>query len=222
VIGLETTEGEFYGEYIIDASGGTHWLARQLALPIEYYSPRLIAHYGYVKGACPAYDHAPAIVSDDAGWTWIAQVRPQIYQWTRLFLEEQKLPKNWLPAELQELEIDQKTRTQDVTWRKVERPAGAGYFLVGDAAMVLDPASSHGVLKAVMSGIMAAHLIGQMMGKVSVLQQSDRSTLDRPAIEQYYYQHYCQWIGDWCRQDVEKLRELYSQISHPPHWVLSS
>jgi len=39
---------------------------------------------------------------------------------------------------------------------------GQGYFVVGDAAAVLDPSSSHGVLKALMSGMMAAHLIGRI------------------------------------------------------------
>jgi flavin-dependent dehydrogenase len=205
IIGIETTRGEFYGDYIIDATGGNHWLSRHMHLPIEYYSPRLIAHYGYVQGICTAYDDAPAIAADPEGWTWIARVRPQIYQWTRLVLTEQKLPKDWRPAELQGLETYQKTRTQDVSWRKVEQPAGAGYFMVGDAAMVLDPASSHGVLKAIMSGMMAAHLIGQM--------QQDRR-LEQQAIEQY-----CQWIGDWCRQDVLKLRELYGQLPNAPEWV---
>jgi flavin-dependent dehydrogenase len=36
--------------------------------------------------------------------------------------------------------------------------AGSGYFLAGDSAAVLDPSSSHGVLQAIMSGMMAAHL----------------------------------------------------------------
>jgi flavin-dependent dehydrogenase len=50
-------------------------------------------------------------------------------------------------------------RGADVTWRIISPAAGPGFFLVGDAVAVLDPASSHGVLKALMTGMMAAHLI---------------------------------------------------------------
>ncbi|MBA4535538.1 hypothetical protein H1196_23700 [Brevibacillus halotolerans] len=54
----------------------------------------------------------------------------------------------------------------DMTWRVITQLGGpGGYFLIGDAATVLDPASSHGVLKAVMSGMMAGNLIAQMRVK---------------------------------------------------------
>ena len=43
------------------------------------------------------------------------------------------------------------------TWRMAERMAGAGWFIVGDAAATLDPTSSHGVLKALLSGMTAGH-----------------------------------------------------------------
>ena len=200
LIGLETTGGLLSAQFVIDAAGGSHWLARQLDLPIHYHSPRLIAHYGYVTGDCPAYDAAPAIVADAEGWTWIAKVRSQLYQWTRLLLTDQKLPQAWRPQALQGLEPYQKTRAEDVTWRRVDQPAGSGYFLVGDAAMVIDPAASHGVLKAIMSGMMAAHLIGKVVHQSSA------------EIEQQAIQYYCQWMQDWFQQDISKLRSLYAEM----------
>jgi hypothetical protein len=67
-------------------------------------------------------------------------VHPQLYQWTRVLFGEQKIDKDFLPPEYQQLKIHKKTRGADVTRRIVSQPAGEGYFLVGDAAMVLDPA----------------------------------------------------------------------------------
>ncbi|MGL4498228.1 MAG: NAD(P)/FAD-dependent oxidoreductase, partial [Planktothrix sp.] len=93
----------------------------------------------------------------------------------------------------------------DVTWRQVSPPAGPGYFLVGDAATVLDPASSHGVLKAVMSGMMAAHLITQV--------------LQGKAFESQVITGYSQWMETWFQKDIEMLRNLYALLPSAPDWV---
>ncbi|KAB8333992.1 FAD-dependent oxidoreductase [Scytonema tolypothrichoides VB-61278] len=196
VVGVETSLGTLTASKVVDATGSHHWLARQLELQINYHSPRRIVYYGYACGECPVRDDAPAIVADSGGWTWTARVQPQLYQWTRLWLVEQKIPKDWLPDEFHGLKIHQKMQAADVTWRIVSQPAGSGYFMVGDAAMVLDPASSHGVLKAIMSGIMAGHLItAELLGGLSPAQA---------------IQHYCQWIYNWFEHDVEKLSKLYA------------
>src|SRR6266581_3922122 len=47
----------------------------------------------------------------------------------------------------------------DVTWRLLESCAGPGYFVAGDAASVSDPSASHGVLRALLSGMLAGHLV---------------------------------------------------------------
>jgi flavin-dependent dehydrogenase len=213
VAGVETSRGAIKASYVIDAAGDRHWLARQLNLPIKKYSRRLTARYGYAEGACAARDDAPLIVSDARGWTWTARVRPHLYQWTRLSVAEEDDEAaeahegrgEWLPAEFRALKRRGAARGADVTWRIVASPAGAGYFLVGDAAAVLDPASSHGVLKAIMSGIMSAHLIAHVSG---------RRVTEREAAERY-----CVWLKDWFEHDVARLRELYSifdaQPAHP-------
>jgi flavin-dependent dehydrogenase len=64
-----------------------------------------------------------------------------------------------MPDELRGLTPLGPERGADVTWRMAERTAGRGWFLVGDAAATLDPTSSHGVLKALLSGLAAGHLI---------------------------------------------------------------
>jgi flavin-dependent dehydrogenase len=74
------------------------------------------------------------------------------------------ISRDWLPNEIRGLRITHDgTHGADVTWRRVIGTAGAKYFIVGDAAVVLDPASSHGISRAVMSGIMAGHAINKIL-----------------------------------------------------------
>ncbi|WP_254567346.1 NAD(P)/FAD-dependent oxidoreductase [Oscillatoria sp. HE19RPO] len=205
VIGIATNQGEIKAKFAVDATGSRQWLAKQLKLAIHPFSPPLIAHYGYGEGDCPIRDDAPAIVAGDQGWIWTAKVRPQLYQWTRLDFTHQPLEKNWQPPEFKTLKPWKKPAVADVTWRQVSPPAGPGYFLVGDAATILDPASSHGVLKAVMSGMMAAHLITQL--------------LQEKAFEGQVITGYSQWMETWFQKDIETLRNLYALLSNAPDWV---
>jgi flavin-dependent dehydrogenase len=68
---------------------------------------------------------------------------------------------------------------------------------VGDAAAVLDPASSHGVLKGIMSGMKAAHAI-------------IRITKDHFP-NKVAFKNYNEWIAEWFLYDTHKLRKFYSQ-----------
>lgn len=199
VSGVLTDAGEIASSYVIDAAGDRHWLARQLGLDFVKHSPALLARYGYVKGACPQRDAAPAIVAGRGGWTWTARVKENVYQWTQLSLAKGagRSSSTGPPAEFERLEPCGPARGADVTWRIASSPAGAGYFLVGDAAAVLDPASSHGVLKAMMTGMMAAHSI---------------TTATRGADQRHAAQSYSRWLHDWFNHDVSKLKRLYAQL----------
>lgn len=205
IIGIETTQGSLYSSFLIDASGGDHWLARKANLNIEKHSPQLIAWFGYACGSCPIRDKAPAIIADSDGWTWTARVLPNLYQWIKLFFEKKSLRKGYLPAEFQSLTPTSRTRGKDVTWRIVPKSAGKGYFLAGDASFILDPVSSHGVLKGLMSGIMVGHLINQV-----IRQGKD---------ENYVADAYCRWMQDWFLHDMSKLRDFYIQHPNSPSWI---
>ncbi|MFM9965433.1 MAG: NAD(P)/FAD-dependent oxidoreductase [Planctomycetaceae bacterium] len=203
VIGVESDHGDILADFTIDAAGGRHWLANELHLPMQTASPQLLARYGYVEGDYAEAHDAPILKADAIGWTWIARVRERTYQWTRLSLRREvddasQACVNEPPVELRALTPMGHTCGADVTWRCVSPPAGAGYFLCGDAAAVLDPASSHGVLKAVMSGIYAGHLVAQM--------RADLKSNDAAATE------YSDWLTDWFRHDVKALKDHYSDM----------
>lgn len=203
VVGVETNQGEYQSKFVIDATGSNGWLAKQLQLQVNYLSPRLIANYGYVTGAIE--QHYPQLAVDEDGWIWTAQVRPHVYQWTRLSFTQKTTPKNWTPVEFQNLTPLQLTRRADVTWRGVSGTAGLGYFIVGDAAHVLDPAASHGVLKALMTGIMASHLIAQL--------------IEKEELEENHVRGYQKWLNDWLTHDVKKLHDYYSELPCSLSWL---
>lgn len=195
---VETSQGPVAARMVIDATGRTRWLGRALGIASPPRSLPLYARYGYAKGACSSRDEAPALVADEAGWTWTAMLRPGLYQWTRLAFDGTQADADWLPEEFRGLNPRGASRGADVTWRLAERVAGPGWFMVGDAAALLDPASSHGVLRAIMSGMMAAHL-GEAVLRGNA-----------PADESAAV--YSRWLADWFDADATALARFYAEL----------
>ncbi len=201
IIGVETATRAVSTSFIVDATGRRRWLAQKMGLKTEYHSARRIAWYGYAEGDCPARAKAPVLRADSTGWTWVARVRSNIYQWTRLNLNNHRPQEGWMPDELVGLRSCGRVCGADVTWRIALKPADANYFLVGDAACILDPASSHGVLKAIMSGMMASYLIARIKsGYVS---------------NEFAARHYSDWIRRSFEHDRAHLSTLYSKLIFP-------
>ncbi|MBS0656962.1 MAG: tryptophan 7-halogenase [Verrucomicrobia bacterium] len=199
VNGLVLEGRELRTDWVLDATGGAHWLARRLGLEIEPHSPPLHARYGYVSQVVHRARLAePRLASDDAGWTWLAPLGAGRLAWVRLRWDGVAEPADWQPAELAGSRPEGGSRGADVTWRCVTEPAGPGYFCLGDAACVLDPLSSHGVLRAIMTGLQAAHLIGQIRRGASARQAADE---------------YSRWLRGWFEHEVAALRSFYRQIS---------
>jgi flavin-dependent dehydrogenase len=191
---IETDHGPVIARMVIDATGRARHVARQLEISFEARSPRLIARYGYVTGSCPARDDAPKISGDMSGWTWTARIRDSLYQWTRVDFND-VAKDDWLPEEFRGLRPHSRTRGADVTWRIAERPAGPNWFMAGDAAATLDPTSSRGVLKSILTGIMAGHLADAAIGGKLTPQQAASS--------------YHQWLLDWFNKDVTQMEQFY-------------
>jgi flavin-dependent dehydrogenase len=187
--------------FVVDAAGGRGWLRRHLPLRLQVASPPLYATYGYCQGELASAAALPSWTGDHEGWTWVAEIAPGYFHWTRLSLsaERQRFEP---PTQLAALRPRDRIRGADVTWRQVESPAGNGYFLVGDAAFVLDPASSHGVLRALMSGMMAAHAIERILG----------GNVDEASA----VADYCAWTNGWFRNEVAQLSRFYRMLA--PEW----
>jgi len=180
--------------YVIDATGRRAWLTRHLAINYQNYSPKLISYYGYVECKDEAALRNPQIYWDQWGWTWIAKVKQELVSWVRLDIREsKKINRYWLPEQLSGYQPSGIRSAVDVTWRMIEKTSDKNFFFVGDAAFVLDPASSHGVLKAIMSGMMAAHLIASA-------QKTDLAHL---------HNYYHNWLKEWFIKDKEELIKSY-------------
>ena len=196
--GVETAAGPIAARMVVDASGAARWLGRALGVESPARSPRLIARYGYMQGSCPANDEAPLLVGDRTGWTWTARVRPELYQWTRVSFDD-PTPPGWTPPHLAALAPRARSRGADVTWRMADKAAGADWFTVGDAAATLDPTSAHGVLKAIVSGVTAGHLIAAALGGRAPAAQAAAA--------------YHDWIAGWFAADAANLTGFYRRLT---------
>ena len=125
-------------------------------------------------------DREPTFFLHEAGWDWQAPLDEESVAWAKLRVGSPSGPS---PA------------GTDMAWRHRPAAAGSGYFLLGDAAATLDPASSHGVLRALMSGILCGYLAGHRR----------QGALTDAAIVSLYRG----WIADQFAADVSRLRRLY-------------
>jgi flavin-dependent dehydrogenase len=162
-VSIATNTRTFRCKIVVDGTGRSRWLARRWRLNVDMFSTRLIARYGYWKGDGPSKDQNPTFISRSDGWDWIAQVRPDLLQWISLRSGHQKSARDPGPRELRSLKRVGSIKGADVTWSLVRRSASPEYFLVGDAAAVLDPSSSHGLLRGLSSGILAATCIKKIL-----------------------------------------------------------
>ncbi|WP_030729127.1 NAD(P)/FAD-dependent oxidoreductase [Streptomyces sp. NRRL S-237] len=184
---------------VIDATGRARWLSRALGLTSPLRSPRLLIRYGYATGSCPRRDTAPEIAADRTGWTWTAQVSRGRYQWMRLdFVPEQARLRGGPPPDFAGLVPEGPARSADVSWRLCPKTAGPGWFVAGDAGVVLDPASSHGVLRALLSGWTAGSLAVGVAAQA--LGEGDAAGM------------YRRWLLDGAERDMAELSARYAQL----------
>lgn len=193
VEGIDVGGRMFRSAFLIDASGHSAWLTRAMGRQLVSASPRLTAFYGYSHGQLP---DEQIFEANAAGWQWMAQVSPTVVNWTSLHFGVHKMPQP--PAEVSSLLPCGSARGADVTWRIAPLVAGPSYFIVGDAALVTDPASGNGVLRAVMSGIKAAH--------------NARAAIARQATQTEAVRDYQTWLRRWFEVDTARLASMYDSL----------
>jgi len=184
VVGIIADGQVFRSKWTLDATGRRAWLAKKLGLSEVLHSPPLRVKFGWSKEILPELDNQPIFTFNHNGWRWKAPIGGDQIAWTELSIGASPTLQN-------------QSQGVNVTWGIRPHSAGPGFFLLGDAAAILDPSSSHGVLRAVMSGIMAGHLMaGCYSGNVS----------ERTAMEVYRT-----WQRELFEQDVIQLRRKYTE-----------
>jgi flavin-dependent dehydrogenase len=193
---IGTRAGELRARLLIDSTGSDSIIARQLGLKPILRSPQIIAKYGYGCGRASKQFNSPTFFLSDCGWMWIAKVGRERFQWIRASWVSDTSFAPQLPSGLLHLEGISRARGANVTWRILDNPALPHYFSVGDAAAVLDPSSSHGVIRALATGIKAGFLARRALHNV----QSSREVANA----------YGRWLNRWFEHDVRLLQTAYS------------
>ncbi len=144
VTGVVVNGKQFRADWTVDATGRCAWLARKLELPVDTYSPPLGVRFGWRNEEPADLDGQPSFAFRDDGWDWRAPLGDNRTAWVELRIGESG---------------GRPPGGVDLTWQLRPECAGPGFFLLGDAAATFDPSSSHGVLRALMSGILFGHLV---------------------------------------------------------------
>ncbi len=190
VVGVVVNGSEIFARWTADATGRRSWLAKGLKLVEQRDSPQLHVRFGWnTDDDLSELDDQPLFQAHPQGWDWTAPLGERRSAWATLRV-----------ANASEPAPSHKDGGLDLAWRIHRECAGPGYFLLGDAAAVLDPSSSHGTLRALMSGILCAHLLG---GSVA-------NGLPEPIAAQEYRN----WLHQQYDHDVEALRSLYATHPH--------
>ncbi|MEM6813669.1 MAG: NAD(P)/FAD-dependent oxidoreductase [Bacteroidota bacterium] len=189
-----TDEREITANVFIDATGRAAWLARMLKKEYSKVSRQLIAYYGLVENDKEEHFKNPRLIWDKESWTWLSEVNASTISWAYLHKDNgTKISRTWIPKELGNARIIEPRRAADVTWKIAKNAACSNHFLLGDAAFTVDPISGNGILKAMMSGIMTAYLLGQSSSLMSAQRE------------------YRNWIAEWFAKDSIQLFKLYEE-----------
>jgi flavin-dependent dehydrogenase len=180
--------------FVIDATGHSAWLTRALGRRAVVVSPRMTAFYGYRQGRLV---DEQIFQANAAGWQWIAQVAPDILNWTSLQFGVHQKPSP--PDPVLSMPPCGISGGADVTWRMAPEVAGPSYFIVGDAALVTDPAAGNGVLRALMSGVKAAH--------------NAHAVIAGRATRAAAMKEYQTWIRHWFQADINRLSAMYRSLA---------
>lgn len=162
IAGVSADHRAFHASFVLDASGRHSWLAAQLNLFAERFNRTQRVRFGWIADTMSDLEGQPLFRQRQDGWDWRAPLGDGRCAWT-------------------ELRYTTDARGIDYSWRIHRECAGPGYFLLGDAACLMDPSAANGVLRALMSGIYAVHLVTAI----------EKGAISRPdaALE------YKRWVG---------------------------
>jgi flavin-dependent dehydrogenase len=193
VSGAISDRGVVSSRYVLDSTGSARWLARNIGLRIRQLSQRLTVRYGYATGT-PGDASRPIFAMRRPGWGWIAEVRSGVFAWASL-TECGKFDNDFMSLLLDKMTDRGRALGADVTWKLVCECAGPGYFILGDAAASLDPACSHGVIRAISSGMLAGELVVRILQN-TLSEASGAAT-------------YRDWFSAWFERDAASLLNQY-------------
>lgn len=188
---VETDQGELTAKYLFDASGQHCFLGRQLGLRKTWPDHRKTAFVGHFEDmerhpGPRGTSGNPSMVMTEEGWFWVIPLDDKRTSIGMVLDVEAVKKMNALGVTAKEAIQWGVRRCPHIAQRLVnakfpeqcnvvsdysyycEKSAGPGFFLLGDAAVFLDPIFSSGVYLGVSGAIEAADLVhGILDGKIS-------------------------------------------------------
>ena len=192
-------ETQTNARFVVDATGKHRLLAKTYSLMVERHSPPLLAFYSYRKRT--RGERLEAVFEwETSGWTWTAPFNREETAMVRLswghekkdILNAIRRDPRWGGAQI---------KAADVSWTVVSKPAGSGYFLVGDAACVLDPASGSGILRALQSGFITGDLVCAVLKEKLIpfhAEQIFQAQIRRSFMRDKFF--LSSFYGNWCSE----------------------
>lgn len=157
-IDLESGEA-VAARFLIDATGARAWAAGRLAAE-RRFDDRFTALYAFLAPKAEFSDTSTLVESTRDGW-WYSGLLPDGRLAAAWFTDAGFDAANWAAAapadgptaeRLSRFQPPGRLGRAGVASGLLEPLAGAGWLAVGDAAAVYDPLSSHGLLKALLTG----------------------------------------------------------------------
>ena len=185
-LAVETPDGSVHSDWVLDATGPHGFSARRDRSGYHRASKQRTVSYSYGKSDRydAVYGCAPLMRQEPWGWIWTTS------------LGDGRIAKVTMTAEAGQQRYIHKHHFSDVrhadgTWVVSNRPSGEHLFRIGDAALRFDPSAGKGILRAMMTAMMAVHLI--------------RSVTRTAASEVAAAEHYHNWIHKWVNHDCYAL-----------------
>lgn len=150
VAGVSSDRDLHRARWTLDATGRRAWLAQTLRTAPRLASPAMRARFGWTSAGERSRLSEPSLKATADGWSWRAPLADRREAWVSLTV-----------GPLDPAKGRRSEGGVEVGWRLHPACAMPGHILAGDAACLPDPSSSHGVLRALMSGMLAAHLVGR-------------------------------------------------------------
>jgi len=197
---VRTTEGEFEGRFVLDATGRRGLIANRLRLRKAEPKLRKTALYAHFRGI-PRPEGAfggdiRIIVRDDGGWIWLIPLPDELMSVGFVFDNAEDLrhqdesPEECLERWMAEVPLlhhaaDSIERVGAARWEGhfsycAQSYSGSNWLLLGDAGFFLDPVFSWGVHLALRTGLEAANVVDRSLVEgprkaVSLLKDYNRS-----------------------------------------------
>lgn len=195
IIGVISDKGEHRSKFIIDASGMNQFSYKRKHIEFDKNATRMMAYYAYHDFNSDQTLNSLGFKFTKKGWSWTAKVEENLLHWTQLCIADGKQEHPLAPDLYKDYKMIGKIMCSNVTWRCLKNNKATNLFPVGDAALLIDPSSSHGVLRAVMTGIMAADRIDKVLSSICLQDEAQSN--------------YINWVREWYDADTKVLRQAY-------------